>query len=190
MVAAIGAEVVVRSLSLMVGIGLLSAASHAVGAAPGVGANTGRTGAGSVATAPGTAVSAPASSAAGATTSRTGAAKSGAKLLCAELLGSGVLGNILTVAPLTAATDPNTAIQFSKVWSDTEHATVGAAPPVPAPQPKPVVATVKLPIGFSADDRQKFEAAGWQVRAASAGHGVTYCLASASQGMICVQGGP
>jgi len=190
----------VRSLSLMAGIGLLSAASHAVGAAPGVGANPGRTGASSVATTPGTAVSAAASSAAGSaaggtattgtTTSRTGATRSGAKLLCAELLGSGVLGNILTVAPLTAATDPNTAIQFSKIWSDTQHATVGGAPPVAAAHPKPVVATVKLPIGFSADDRQKFEAAGWQVRAAPAGHGALYCLASASQGMICVQGGP
>jgi hypothetical protein len=53
-----------------------------------------------------------------------------------------------------------------------------------------VVATVKLPIGFSADDRQKFQAAGWQVREAAIGHGATYCLASPSKGMICVQGGP
>jgi hypothetical protein len=181
----------------MAGIGLLSAASLAVAGLPGDAGTTGRTGSSVAATSPASAAaSGTAASGTGtagsATASRTGTTRSGANLLCAGLLGSGVLGNVLTVAPLTTATsaDPRTAIKFSKIWSDTQHATVSASPPAAASPPKPVVATVKLPIAFSADDRQKFEAAGWQTRAASAGGGATYCLTPASQGMICVQGGP
>jgi len=136
-----------------------------------------------------------------------GASNAGASrsnLLCAGLLGSSFLGNVLTVAPLpdTRESDPDTAIQFTRIWSDSQHATVGGqAPAVAHARPvvadaRPVVAVVKLPIAFSPDDRQKFEKSGWKRREEGGGHAVSYCLeggghrdaagSSTAQGMICV----
>ena len=51
-------------------------------------------------------------------------------------------GNVLTVAPLpdTRKSDPNTAIQFTRIWSDSQHATVGGQAPVPVSHALPVLA--------------------------------------------------
>jgi hypothetical protein len=82
-------------------------------------------------------------------TRNAGASRS--NLLCAGLLGSSFLGNVLTVAPLpgTHKSDPDTAIQFTLIWSDLQHATVGGQAPVAVAHARPVVAVVKLPIEFS-----------------------------------------
>lgn len=63
----------------------------------------------------------------GTNSGRYGAAQTASSLLCAGLLGSGTLDSVLTLAPvtMTATTDPRTAIQFSRIWSDTHQATVG-----------------------------------------------------------------
>ncbi len=213
-----------RPLLLIAGSGLFLLAGRAPAALPNTGSSGSGTGAGGAA-ARGTTAVVPAgtgstaaaaggtgaTSAAGtaaaagrtATGTGTGSSANGAglsrsNLLCAGLLGSGVLGNVLTVAPMTAAnSDPNTAIQFTKIWSDTHQATVGGPPPAAVPHTKPMVATVKLPIAFSAAERQQFEQAGWKLRPESGGHGA-YCLENAGRpegggaptpGMICVTAG-
>jgi hypothetical protein len=154
-----------------------------------------------------------------------GAGLSGQSLLCAGLLGSGALGNVLSLAPVsvTPTGDPNTAIQFSRIWSDAHRATVGGQatdgaratvePPVAvtrqspvggeqilASRTKSVVATVRLPIAFSAIDRRQFEEAGWRPVVGSGDRGAVYCLdnagraakgkASSPQGMVCVAATP
>jgi hypothetical protein len=127
---------------------------------------------------------------------------SGSAILCAGLLGSGVLGDVFTIAPITAPRreDPNSAIQFAPIWSDTHQATVGAQSSAGPRQNNRAVVTVKLPISFSEADRQKFAAAGWKPRQEAGELGVSYCLDRAGQsdaaatpavqGMICVAAGP
>jgi hypothetical protein len=183
-----------RELAVIVGVGLLSIGGigvAGVAGSPTNGAAAGTTGASGSSGALGS------TGTGGATGGRAshggGSVSSG--VLCAGLLGSGILGNVFTVAPMPAAqrSDPNTAIQFTQIWSNTHQATVGGRPPDGVPHAKPAVATVKLPIAFSAADRRRFEAAGWTARAAAGGHGTQYCLqnsagdgATPSQGMICV----
>jgi hypothetical protein len=123
---------------------------------------------------------------------------SGSSILCAGLLGSGILGDVFTIAPLDAPRreDPNTAIQSGPIWSDTHQTTIGAPPSARPPQNNRAVATVRLPISFSETDRQKFVAAGWKPRRDAGGRGISYCLDRAGQsdaaatpavqGIICV----
>lgn len=123
----------------------------------------------------------------------------GSGLLCAGLLESGILGDVFTVAPVSAhREDRGSAIQFAPIWSDSHQATVGEATPVEPPKNKPAVAIIKLPISFSEADRQKFAAAGWKPHTAG-NHVTTYCLDRAgrsdntttvTQGMICVTAAP
>jgi hypothetical protein len=134
-------------------------------------------------------------------TSNGAAHYSGGGLLCAGLLESGILGDVFTVTPVSAAhrEDLGSAIQFTPIWSDSHQATVGDTSPVEPPKSKPAVAIIKLPISFSEADRQKFAAAGWKPRKTGA-LGISYCLdragptaAAASpvtQGMICVTAAP
>jgi hypothetical protein len=142
----------------------------------------------------GTSTNAAQASGGGASTNSTHA--DGGGLLCAALIGSGIFGDIFTVAPMTPAhrEDPSTAVEFAPIWSDTHQATVGSQTSGGPPQIKPAVAMVKLPISFSETDRQRFVAAGWKAHSNPAGI-VSYCLdragrgapaSAAAQAMICV----
>lgn len=133
---------------------------------------------------------------AGGSTSTNSAHANGGGLLCAALIGSGIFGDIFTVAPMTPAhrEDPSAAVEFAPIWSDSHQATVGSPASAGPPQSRPAVAIVKLPISFSETDRQQFVAAGWKAHSNSAGV-VSYCLdragrgapaSAAAQAMICV----
>jgi hypothetical protein len=118
--------------------------------------------------------------------------------LCAGLLASGIFGDVLTVAPITAPRrqDSNIAIQSGSIWSDTHQATVESRPAVKPSPVKPAAVSIKLPISFTGADRERFTAAGWKARAEPDGRVMSYCLdradrsdsaaSTAVHGMICV----
>jgi hypothetical protein len=118
-------------------------------------------------------------------------------LICNLFAGSDLLAGS-SAAPNAGSleSDPNRAIQFSPLWSDSHQATVGGST---ASDTTSVIATVKLPITLSAAERKQFDDAGWKPHYDKANHQTLYCLenslhvhgqsAPLRQGLLCVTSG-
>jgi hypothetical protein len=119
-------------------------------------------------------------------------------LICNLFAGSDLLAAPPATAPNAGSleSDPNRAIQFTSLWSDSHQTTVGGST---ASDTTSVIATVKLPITLSAAERKQFDDAGWKPHYDKAHHQTLYCLensvhvhgqsAPPRQGLLCVTSG-